>query len=625
MPLLGQLLLLASAFCHILQAAGGGRTQRFAALAAGGAALAAFGLLVYLFATSDYSVLAVYRYSHSLTPFPYKIAAAWGNHEGSLLLLLALIGLYGGALALLPSRLPEVKQTALRVMGTAGLAFDAYVFLLSNPFETQFPVPSEGSGFNPLLQDVGLAIHPPVLYVGYIGLLVPYALALAGLKTGALSRPWGAEMRNWTLFSWTFLTAGIALGSWWAYRELGWGGFWFWDPVENASLMPWLGATALLHSACVSRNAGRCLPWTAALALLSFWLAVAGFFLVRSGIVTSVHAFASAPERGVYILGMMLACGGAGVVALARLLPRGTGEDAKGIGPRAGGIAAQNVWMCVALSTLLLGTIYPLLLEAFAGRRISVGAPYFNTVFMYLGALLAVFMALLPGLPAHGALAPALRRLLPAWGAAFLACLAVLAAALPDAPLAFSLLFSLAAAGIAGECTGMFRAVRQGRVPSSVWRMHLAHAGLFTLLAGVALASFLQREREFAAKPGETLSVAGFRLTFDRMERERGENYLALRGVFSAYDGDAPLGTMAPEARFYPVEGQQTAEAALVRLGAADLYLSMGDALPNGEAGLRLQYKPGVPLIWLGASMAAMAGLAGVLSGKRWTRRKKTV
>ena len=624
----GQTLLLTACAAQAALAAGPEKYLRQAAYIAAFCLTAAFATLLYAFASSDFSLFLVYSHSHTLKPFLYKLTAAWGNHEGSLLLASLMLALYSLPCALKAAHGDVLMRGATRVLGCCGLLFGCYVAGTSNPFLIiEGAAPQQGRGFNPLLQDIGLAIHPPALYIGYVGAVLPFALALSGLRHGLLSREWAETARTAAAFSWGWLTAGILLGSHWAYRELGWGGFWFWDPVENASLMPWLALTALLHTLTIVRNRNCCYLLACALACLSFWLVIAGFFLVRSGVITSVHAFADAPERGIFIAAGLVISAVISVFALIYYPARPQGQPA-GNAPvllsRGGGVLLQNVWMVAALATVFLGTVYPLILEALTGARVTVGAPYYNAVFVWFAGALALLAALFPSLSAgNGATLKTARRS-PAWITFFGAAIAVYIAAgvlMPEAPLPFLLLFPLVAAGFAAEITGLLGDIYAGgKMPASRIIMRAAHSGMWIALAGILLAGFLSREKEAVMRPGDTLEIAGFRFAFDEMERVTGPNFLALRTKFSVFDREIYLGGAAPEARFYPAEQQQTAEAAILNLPAAHLYISVGEALPTGEAGIRVMYRPGVPLIWAGGMLAAAGGACAAF--RRGSRKR---
>ena len=562
----------------------------------------AFGCLMHAYVVSDFSVLNVATNSHSAKPMLYKVAGTWGNHEGSMLLWVLILVIFGGAVAAFGRNLPPgLRARALGVQAWIAIGFYLFILLTSNPFERLDPPPIDGRGLNPLLQDPGLAFHPPFLYLGYVGFSMAFSFAVAALIEGRVDASWARWVRPWTLAAWTSLTCGIALGSWWAYYELGWGGWWFWDPVENASLLPWLSGTALLHSAIVVEKRDALKGWTVFLAIVTFSLSLLGTFLVRSGVLTSVHAFAVDPERGVFILALLVIVIGGSFALFAW---RGPQLPAGGLFrpvSREGGLLLNNLLLSTAAAAVLLGTLYPLLLEATTGEKVSVGAPFFNAVFLPIMAPLVVAMAVGPMLPwKRGDLGAALGRL---WLAALAAAGAVLLGwAVYDARSVTGLLgLGLAAWLFVGTLIEFLRRIRPSGasaggvlrraagLPRAAWGMTLAHAGLAVAIAGMTASSIWKEERIQVMQPGDQVTIAGYAVTFARAEEVPGPNYDALRGEFTvARPGGAPFATLAAEKRFYPVENQDTTEAAIRSTVMGDLYAVIGEPQADG----RLRHPP---------------------------------
>ena len=590
-----------------------------------------FGCLMHAYIVSDFSVLTVAANSHSAKPLLYKIAGTWGNHEGSMLLWVLILTIFGGAVAAFGGNLPPgLRARALAVQAWIAIGFYLFILLTSNPFTRLDPPPLDGRGLNPLLQDPGLAFHPPFLYLGYVGFSMAFSFAVAALIEGRVDASWARWVRPWTLAAWTFLTCGITLGSWWAYYELGWGGWWFWDPVENASLLPWLSGTALLHSAVVVEKRDALKGWTVFLAIVTFSLSLLGTFLVRSGVLTSVHAFAVDPARGVFILALLVIVIGG---SLALFAWRGPQLPAGGLFQpisREGGLLLNNLLLSTAAAAVLLGTLYPLILEATGGGKISVGAPFFNAVFIPLMAPLVIAMAVGPLLPwKRGDLPAALARL---WAAALAAGAAALAGWLMyDARSVLGLLgLALAAWLFIGTLTeftsrvGLFAGPlgaslrRAWGLPRAAWGMTLAHAGLAVAIAGMTASSVWKEERIQVMRPGDQVALAGYVITFTGAERAPGPNYEALQGRFAVADGQGRLiATLTAEKRSYPVEGQDTTEAAIRSTIAGDLYAVIGE--PQGDNGAyvtRLFFEPLVPWIWTGVGLMALGGMAS-LSDRR--------
>jgi cytochrome c-type biogenesis protein CcmF len=582
----------------------------------------AFAVLVHAYVVSDFSVLNVALNSHSMKPRLYKISGAWGNHEGSMLLWVVILATFGAALAVFGRNLPPILKTrALAVQACIGVGFYLFILFTSNPFTRLIPPAAEGQGLNPLLQDPGLAFHPPFLYLGYVGFSMAFSFAIAALIEGRIDAAWARWVRPWTLAAWTFLTLGIALGSWWAYYELGWGGWWFWDPVENASLMPWLAGTALLHSAIVVEKRDALKGWTVFLAILTFGLSLLGTFLVRSGVLTSVHAFATDPARGVFILMLLVIVIGG---AFALFAWKGPSLQSGGLfAPisREGGLLLNNLLLTVATATVLLGTLYPLLLEAIDGGKVSVGPPFFNASFVPLMVPLVVAMAVGPLLPWKRAdLEPALARL---WGAG-VAAVAVAAVAWSNAP--EKSVVGVAGIGLAGwlfTATGIELAerIRLFRVPAgeslrrfaglprAALGMTLAHAGLAIAIAGMVGSGVWKVESIQVMRPGETVRVAGFDFTFDGTRPVRGPNYLAVRGEFSAHRQGRLVTRLMAERRQYPVEGRETTEAGIHPTLWGDLYVVIGEGQPaDGAHVTRIYFNPLVGWMWAGVAVMVVGG-----------------
>ncbi|MFO1128184.1 MAG: heme lyase CcmF/NrfE family subunit [Rhodospirillales bacterium] len=593
----------------------------------------AFGCLMLANVTSDFSVLNVAANSHSTKPMLYKIAGTWGNHEGSMLLWVLILSVFGAALALAGGNLPpSLKARALAVQAAIAAGFYLFILFTSNPFTRLEPPPADGRGLNPLLQDPGLAFHPPFLYLGYVGFSMAFSFAVAALIEGRVDAAWARWVRPWTLAAWIFLSIGIGLGSWWAYYELGWGGWWFWDPVENASLLPWLAGTALLHSAIVVEKRDSLKAWTVFLAILTFSLSLLGTFLVRSGVLTSVHAFATDPTRGTFILVLLVVIIG---TSLALFAWRGPQLRATGVFrpiSREGALLVNNLLLATATATVLLGTLYPLLAEAIGGAKVSVGAPFFNATFVPLMTPLIVLMAVGPLLPwKRGDLFSALRKLWIAAAAAVAVSLLTLVWFDPRSAVG-ALGLGLAAWLLMGtlvelaERLRLFRAPlaesrqRLSRLPRAALGMTLAHAGLAFVIAGVTASSVWKEERILVMAPGETTTIGRYAVTFEGAAPVAGPNYQALRGRMTARAGGDVVAVLTPERRSYPVERQETTEAAIVPRPLGDLYGVIGEAQhkENGEDGwvIRLYFEPLVHWIWGGILIMVSGGLVS-LSDRR--------
>ncbi len=599
-----------------------------------------FGCLTYAFMTSDFSLAVVYQNSHSDKPLLYKFSGTWGNHEGSMLLWVLILSIFGAAVAFFGSNLPpSLRARVLSVQSLIAIGFYLFILFTSNPFERMVPPPINGEGLNPLLQDPGLAFHPPMLYLGYVGFSMAFSFAIAALLEGRVDAAWGRWVRPWTLAAWAFLTSGIALGSWWAYYELGWGGWWFWDPVENASFMPWLAGTALLHSATMVEKRDTMKGWTIFLSIVTFSLSLLGTFLVRSGVLTSVHAFATDPARGIFILFLLIIVIGG---SLALFAWRGPAMRNTGVFQpvsREGALLVNNLIMTTAAAAVLLGTLYPLFLDAIGGDKVSVGPPYFNTVFIPLMIPMMAAMAVGPMLGWKRAdLGAALKRLRLAFILTIVAAITMWAT-VSDGPvlamvgLAMAVWLSTSTLIELAERIRLFREPlsdslrRLVRTPRASWGMTLGHLGLAIAVAGMAGAGGWKQEAIQTMSPGDSVEVGGYTFTFEGATEGRGPNYFLTRGVFQVTENGQPVVTLYPENRRYPVRSMPTTEAAIHTLFTGDLYAVIGD--PEGDDGsyvTRIYWNPLIAWMWGGALI--MAGAAGIsLSDRRFrvgvARRRK--
>ena len=563
----------------------------------------AFGTLTYAFVTSDFSVMDVANNSHTLKPLVYKISGVWANHEGSMLLWVLVLAVYSGLVAVLQRGGERLTSAALGVQGLLASAFILFILFTSNPFLRLDPAPFEGAGLNPLLQDPGLAMHPPMLYAGYVGLSAAFSYAAAALMVG--EEGWARAARPFMLIAWIALTCGIALGSWWAYYELGWGGFWAWDPVENASLMPWLIATALLHSALATEKSGAFRTWTLLLAIAGFSLSLIGTFLVRSGVLSSVHAFASDPTRGFFIMVLIaLAIGGA-LALFAVRAPTLQGGAAFSSVSRETTLLLNNVFLVAACACVFVGTLYPLVLDALNGTKISVGPPYFALTFAPIFFALLLLVPIGPRLGWKRAdLKAAWQALYPALGLAAVAALVVLAIVSPRGVAATG------AFAVAGWLIGasILDVRKRKGARASAFAAALAHAGLGITLMGVAGTTAWRSEALTVVAPGQKTVVGPYTLRFDGVTREKGPNYIADRAHIALMDGDKVQAMLLPEHRFYPAEGQDMNDTAIHTTGWRDLYLALGDDRGGGRFALRAYVSPLAPLIWLGGLVMALGG-----------------
>ena len=567
----------------------------------------AFGCLVYSFAVNDFSVQYVAQNSNSALPLHYRISGAWGGHEGSFLLWCSMLGLWMLAVTLFSAHLPE-EMTA-RVLGVLGLVsagFLAFMLFTSNPFERLLPAAADGRDLNPLLQDPGMVIHPPMLYMGYVGFSVAYAFAVAALLSGRLDAAWARWSRPWTTVAWAFLTLGIALGSGWAYYELGWGGWWFWDPVENASFMPWLIGTALIHSLAVTEKRGAFRSWTVLLAIVAFGLSLLGTFLVRSGVLTSVHAFAVDPARGVFILGLFaFAIGGPLVLYAVRTARIGLGGEFAPLS-RESLLLANNVLLAAAAGAVMLGTLYPLALDALGGGKISVGPPYFDTVFAPLMAPALFLMGVGPLARWKRASLPELVVMLR-WA---LGVSLVVGLALPFAFGQWHALvgFSLALA-IWIVVTALLSLRGRLRQTRSHYGMVLAHVGVAVFVVGVALVKGYETEQDANMRPGDTIALGGYVFRLESVRPANGPNYRAAQARVAVTREGKPVAVLFPERRVYTVQEQTMTEAAIDVGLTRDLYVSLGDPLEGGAWLVKAQVKPFIDWIWGGCLLMALGGL----------------
>jgi cytochrome c-type biogenesis protein CcmF len=590
---------------------------------------ASFAALTACYVASDFSVENVVQNSHSTMPLIYKYTSVWGNHEGSMLLWVLILALFGALVALFGGNLPDtLRANVLAVQAWIAVAFYIFILMTSNPFLRIAQAPAEGRDLNPILQDLGLAIHPPLLYLGYVGFSISFSFAVAALIEGKIDAAWARWVRPWTLTAWMFLTVGISMGSYWAYYELGWGGWWFWDPVENASLMPWIAGTALLHSAVVMEKRNALKVWTILLAILTFSLSLLGTFLVRSGVLTSVHTFATDPSRGVFILGILVFFIGGSLMLYAW---RASALKQGGLfAPisREGALVFNNLFLTTACATVFVGTLYPLALEALTGEKISVGAPFFNLTFgpLFVPLLLAVpFGPLLAW--KRGDIGGAAQRLMAAYALGLVA-LAVTFAVQRGGPVLAPFGIGLAVYVMVGalidiaERTGLFRVplatsfARARGLPRSAWGTATAHFAAGMMLFGVIAESQWNSERIVSLKPGESTTVSGYELTLDGMVPRPGPNYRELIARFTVRRDGQVIGTMEPAKRTFPQRQMSTTEAALMTRGASQLYLSLGDVNADNSIAVRLYYKPFVLLIWIGSLVMVLGGMLS-LSDRR--------
>ncbi len=583
-----------------------------------------FAALATAYATSDFSVQSVWENSHSLQPMIFKITGTWGNHEGSMLLWVLILTFFGALVAVFGSNLPAtLKANVLAVQGSIGAAFFLFMLATSNPFTRLNPAPIEGRDLNPILQDFGLAVHPPLLYLGYVGFSICFSFSVAALIDGRIDASWARWVRPWTLVAWMFLTGGIAMGSYWAYYELGWGGFWFWDPVENASFMPWLLAGALLHSAIVVEKREVLKSWTILLAIMSFGFSLIGTFIVRSGIITSVHSFANDPERGVFILAILAFFVGG---ALTLYAARAGAMQAKGaFAPisREGALVLNNILLAVSALVVFVGTVWPLVAEMLWDRKLSVGPPFFEKAFTPFMIALAIVLPL-------GAMLPwkrgRLEKILPSLRGPLVFALAVatLVFAVSTGHSALAVIGAGLGSWLVGGAiadlwlrTGNSGISRLWRLPRADWGKAISHGGLGVTFIGVSLLMAWQVEDIRVAQVGQTFEVAGYAITLEAVEERPGANYDATVATMRVVKGGREVAVMHPEKRLYPVQGTPTTEAAIQNGLFRDLYLVIGDPQAGGGWAVRSYVKPFASWIWLGAALMALGGLVS-LSDRRY-------
>ncbi|MFP5382800.1 MAG: heme lyase CcmF/NrfE family subunit [Gammaproteobacteria bacterium] len=584
-----------------------------------------FACLVAAFLGNDFTVTYVANNSNSLLPWYYRFSAVWGGHEGSLLLWVLLLSAWAAAVALTGRTLPDtVVARVLGVMGLVAAGFLSFTLFTSNPFERMLPFfPVDGGDLNPLLQDIGLIVHPPMLYMGYVGFSVSFAFAIAGLLEGRLDSAWARWMRPWTTMAWVFLTLGISLGSWWAYYELGWGGWWFWDPVENASLMPWIAGTALIHSLAVTEKRGVFRAWTVMLAILAFALSLLGTFLVRSGVLTSVHAFASDPARGAYILALLTLMVGAALGLFAWRAHALKAEGVYALVSRETLLLGNNLLLMVVLAVVFLGTLFPLFTEAFDLGRISVGPPYFNLLIAPLTVMLMAAMSF--GSGARWKSQPA-AMLLGEYGPAALlgAGLGVVlgAVTLSTEHLMAIVGLTAALAVVATHVLDLWRKVRSARagllagitrLSRSYKGMWLAHMGVAVTVIGVAMVSSNEMSRNVRMLPGDTVTLGEFTYRLTKLESVSGSNYTATRAHVEVLHDGKVIGRKYPEKRNYPVRNNVMTEAGIMPGLLRDHYVSLGEPLGDGAWSLRVQQKPFMRWVWGGSILMALGGFWAIL------------
>jgi cytochrome c-type biogenesis protein CcmF len=594
--------------------------------------IVAYGILTTCFLQHDFSVLYVASNSNTHLPTVYLIAGVWGSHEGSLLLWALILSLWTAAVAMFSKSLPtELVARVLSIMGAVAVGFLLFIIFTSNPFERLFPAPLEGRDLNPLLQDPGMAIHPPMLYMGYVGFSVAFAFAIAALINGKLDAAWVRWTRPWTTVAWLFLTCGIVLGSWWAYYELGWGGWWFWDPVENASFMPWLVGTALIHSLAATEKRRMFKSWTILLSVFAFSLSLLGTFLVRSGVLTSVHAFASDPTRGIFILVFLAVVVGGSLTLFAIQAPKIKSEGHFELVSRDALLLTNNILLVATTATILLGTLYPLVIDALGMGKISVGPPYFNGVFIPLTAPLAFFVGI-------GVLSrwrqDSVNRL---WQLVMLplGTSLLIGFALAFLPEQFTwsafIGLSLASWTTLGVAMGIYDRLRhkpskwQALIdqPLGVWAMSLAHFGIAVFIVGVTLVSTYSQEKDIRLAPNESLHLAGYDFLFHGVTPTEGVNYDANQGHFTVTKNQALVAELYPQKRIYRASGMPMTEAGIDAGVTRDLFVALGEPLgSDGAWALRIYYKPFVRWIWMGGVFMALGGLLAVMD-KRYRREFK--
>ncbi len=583
-------------------------------------------ILAYSFVVDDFSVKYIASHSNTLLPYYFKISAVWGGHEGSLLLWVFSLTAWTMAVATFSKNVEqEFIARVLAILGIVALGFMAFTLLTSNPFERLWPnVPLEGRDLNPLLQDVGLIIHPPLLYLGYVGFAVAFAFAVAALMSGKMDAAWARWSRPWTVGAWMFLTVGIALGSWWAYYELGWGGWWFWDPVENASFMPWLVGTALIHSLAVTEKRGTFRNWTVLLAIFAFSLSLLGTFLVRSGVITSVHSFASDPSRGVFILVLLAITVGGSLTLYAFRASNVASFSRFALYSRETALLLCNIILVVAASTVLLGTLYPLLVDALGYGKISVGPPYFNAVFVPIMSFLFIIMGIGPLIRWKKAKKGELHKQLlhpSAISIAFGILFPVIYAGAFDAMVTMGItLATWVFLVVVKELVNQYR--NNNRPALNHWGMAFAHAGIAVTIVGVTLVSSYESETNVRMAVKDRVDVSGYSIEFNGIKNVEGPNYSAEQGQINVYHGEDFIALLQPERRAYRVQTMGMTEAGIDAGLFRDIYVALGDPLEDGAWAIRVHYKPFVRWIWLGAIFMAFGGILAMLD-KRYRMKSQ--
>ncbi|MRI32424.1 heme lyase NrfEFG subunit NrfE [Endozoicomonas sp. OPT23] len=595
--------------------------------------LLSFSCLVYAFLADDFTVKYVASNSNSLLPAIYKVTATWGGHEGSLLLWILTLTGWGQVVAMRSGKLPpELSARVLSVLGMVSVGFLLFILLTSNPFERLLPFPpQDGADLNPLLQDLGMIVHPPMLYMGYVGFAVAFAFAIAALMGGQLDSAWARWARPWTTVAWAFLTAGIALGSWWAYYELGWGGWWFWDPVENASLMPWLAGTALMHSLAVTEKRGLFKSWTLLLAIATFSLSLFGTFLVRSGVLTSVHAFASDPMRGLFVLGYLMLVVGASLTLFAFKAPEIRSKITFNLLSRETLLLVNNVLLITSCATVLLGTMFPLLVDALDLGMVSVGPPYFNMLFVPMALMLAFALGI--GIMLNwkkGTVSWLVQQLRWVFVVSALGGLAfgfmygdsfVISEALGIGMVFWIVLVILKDIyNKTRNANGLFAGLK--KLKPSYYGMQLAHFGLAVTFVGAAMSGGYSEQKDLRMNPGDIAELGEYAFRFDGVEQEHGPNYMANAGTLTVFKNQEKVATLHPEKRVYAVQGMPMTEAGIDAGLTRDLYVALGEPLGDDAWAVRLHIKPFVRFLWLGAIFMALGGLLAV-SDKRYRVRLK--
>ncbi|PPR27388.1 MAG: Cytochrome c-type biogenesis protein CcmF [Alphaproteobacteria bacterium MarineAlpha9_Bin4] len=594
-----------------------------------------FSILILNYVQSDFSILNVYNNSHTNKPLIYKISGSWGNHEGSLLMWLSILSIYGLVFLSLIKKVPkEFSFKVLVTLAIVNLGFIGFTIFTSNPFLRTFPVPDEGLGLNPVLQDPGLAFHPPLLYLGYVGLTIPFSYSIAALLQGKVTSSWAKLVRPWILTSWIFLTLGITLGSWWAYYELGWGGWWFWDPVENVSLLPWLLTTALLHSVRVTEKRDRLKSWTILLCILSFSLTLLGTFIVRSGLLTSVHAFASDPARGIFILSFLVIITAGSLLLYAIKLDKL--EDKKNIylASREGGLLLNNIFLCASASTILLGTLWPLIIEAVSGNDISVGAPYFKIVFLPL-ILPAVFLS---GISINlnwkktniehiyekfWKFVVVLIFIISIYYLIYGGPLIIILGVSASIWLFISIVSDILNKLNDKSTYSTIKLNKLNKIRLSSYGMYLAHLGVGILILGISLSEGMKTYYEGVNEIKSEIRVSDYTIKFNNIEKQKKENWISETGVFLVKSKDNAF-EMKAERRLYLDTGMPSTEAAIKRNLASHLYIVMGQEQPTGSGYrvIRIYYNPNILFIWLGAVIMALGGLLSLLDGRLHSLKK---